>query len=133
MSSQNSSNFTFRQMDTQNSICSKLEKLLLAGKRVVSLFGRRRWKDSSMLWGQRDRKPRADAGKQHQHEKFKWFLFTHEPSWEICTNVCVEKVGRSRLGATGGSLTVTLFWVSCICGDFCACLSRFALIYLIDN
>lgn len=54
VSSQNSSNFTFQPVDTQNSVYSKLEKLLLAGKRVISLLTRRRQKDSSMLWGQKD-------------------------------------------------------------------------------
>lgn len=63
VSSQNSSDFTLQWVDTQNSVSSKLEKLLLAGKRVISLPGRRRWKDSPMLWGQGDRGPGADAGK----------------------------------------------------------------------
>lgn len=62
VSSQNSSNFTFQWVDTQKSVCGKLEKLLLAGKRVNSLLGRRRWKDSSMLWDPRDKKPEANTG-----------------------------------------------------------------------
>lgn len=41
-------------------------------------------------------------------EKLKWFLFTPKPSWEICSNVCVEKLGWSHVELWGLSDLHTL-------------------------
>lgn len=54
VSSQNSSDFAFQWVDTQNSARSKQEKLLFSGKRVISLLDESREKDSSMLLGIRE-------------------------------------------------------------------------------
>lgn len=55
----------------------------------------------------------------------------HEPSWEICTNISVEKTGWSRMGAVGGSDLDAVSRFLYLLGLLC--LSHFALVCLVGD
>lgn len=95
VSSQNSSDFTSQWVDTPTSFpanwksCFSLVKesfpCLVGGDgKILSCFGVREAEIPQLTQGK---------GTKRESEEF---LLMHEPSWEICSNFCVEKLGCSH-------------------------------------